>query len=195
MWPWEHVVVGYVAFSLTSHLWRRGPPRSAEAGTVVVASLLPDLVDKPLAWSFDLVVSGYGPAHSVFVALPAVVAVATASLLAGRRWVGVSFAVSYLLHLVGDILHNATGSGSIAPEILIWPVRVYAPGSPRVGVIQETLLRVNRFRAEVIAGDLTLYTRVQLALMAIAVVLWVYDGTPPFPESVRRTRDFVVEGP
>jgi hypothetical protein len=188
MWPWEHVVIGYVVFSLASHLWRRESPRGGEAFVVALASLLPDLVDKPLAWSLGVVGTGYGPAHSVFFALPLVAVVVTALATTGRSWHGVAFAVGYLLHLPGDVLHNATGRGGFAPEIVLWPVRTYTGVTPSAGFLQESVLRVASFRTQVLAGDLSLYTRVQLGLSALALVLWVVDGAPVLRESVQRTR-------
>lgn len=188
MWPWEHVVVGYVVYSLGSHLVRRRPPRAAEALVVALASLLPDLVDKPLAWSFDVVATGYGPAHSVFVALPLVSLVATVWAAVGRPGRAGAFAVGYLLHLPSDLLHNATGGSGLSPEVVLWPLRTYTPSGPRAGFVRESLMRFGQFRSEVLAGDLSLYAKVQLAVLAMAVLLWVYDGTPVLRESLARTR-------
>jgi hypothetical protein len=192
MWPWEHVVVGYLVYSLICHLWRRRAPREGEALVVGFASLLPDLVDKPLAWSVEFVATGYGPAHSVFFALPLLVAVATALAAAGRLWLGVAFDVGYLLHLPGDVLHNAAGGGTIDPEIVLWPVRTYQGAGASHGFVRESILRFDYFRTEVLAGDLSLYTRIQLVLMGVAVLLWIYDGTPVLRGSLRRTRALFV---
>lgn len=188
MWPWEHVVVGYVVYSLASHLLRHESPRGGEALVVAFASLLPDLVDKPLAWSLGVVETGYGPAHSVFFALPFVAVVLTAWATTGRPWRGIAFAVGYLLHLPSDVLHNATGRGGFAPEIVLWPVRAYTGATPSAGFIQESIVRAASFRTQVLVGDLSLYTRVQFGLFALAVVLWVVDGAPVLRESVQRTR-------
>lgn len=190
MWPWEHVVVGYVVYSLGSHLLRRGPPRAAETLVVALASLLPDLIDKPLAWSLDVVATGYGPAHSVFLALPLVGFVGTAWAILGRPQRGAAFGVGYLLHLAGDLLHNATGGSDLAPEIVLWPLRTYEPSGPRAGFLRESVMRFGQFRSEMLAGNLSLYARAQIVLFALAVLLWVYDGTPVLRESLQRTRTF-----
>ena len=48
MWPWEHLTIGYLAYSLLSRLaWRR-PPTVGTAITVAFGTQFPDLVDKPL---------------------------------------------------------------------------------------------------------------------------------------------------
>jgi uncharacterized membrane protein len=188
MWPWEHVVVGYIVFSLVSQLWRRESPRGGETLVVAFASLLPDLVDKPLSWSLGVVETGYGPAHSVFFALPLVALVVAVWATRDRLWRGIAFATGYLLHLPGDIVHNATGRGGFAPEIVLWPVRAYAGAAPNAGFLRESVLRVGVFRTQLLAGDLSLYAKVQLAVFALAVALWIADGTPVLRESIQRTR-------
>ena len=48
MWPWEHLAIGYLAYSLLGRLaWRR-PPTVGTAITVAFGTQFPDLVDKPL---------------------------------------------------------------------------------------------------------------------------------------------------
>ena len=48
MWTWEHLAIGYLAYSLLSQLaWRR-PPTVGAAITVAFGTQFPDLVDKPL---------------------------------------------------------------------------------------------------------------------------------------------------
>lgn len=183
MWPWEHVVVGYLALSATTHLWRRRSPAAVEAAIVVLASLLPDLIDKPLAWSLHVVSSGYGPAHSAFFVLPALVALCARWWLTGRPWRGVAFATGHLLHISGDVFVQALDS-AVDPAVFLWPVVVYEPTGDRAGFVTESIIRISDYQSRLFAGDVTVYMTVQLGLLAIAVVIWVYDGAPVVRQSL-----------
>lgn len=68
MWPWEHLAFGYVLFSLLVRIGRRRPD-DASVYLLVLFTQFPDLVDKPLAWTFGILLSGLSVGHSVFVAL------------------------------------------------------------------------------------------------------------------------------
>lgn len=48
MWPWEHLAISYLAYSLLGRLaWRRPRPLR-EPPSVTFGTQFPDLVDKPL---------------------------------------------------------------------------------------------------------------------------------------------------
>lgn len=192
MWPWEHVVIGYLAFSALSHVRRREPPRAGEAVLVVVASLLPDLIDKPLAWSLQIASSGYGPAHSVFFVLPALTVLCARWWVTGRPWRGVAFATGYLLHVPGDVFFNAM-DGTVDPAVFLWPVLVHEPSGERAGFVAESVLRVGQFLAGLVSGDVSTYTTVQLGLLGVAALLWLYDGAPVVRQAVDRTTEFLRE--
>ncbi|MFC7165331.1 metal-dependent hydrolase [Halospeciosus flavus] len=114
MWPWEHLAVGYVAVSILFR-WHGRRVGALDAVAVGVGAAFPDLVDKPLAWAFDVLPSGTSVAHSVFVAVPLAVAVWFVAARRDRRSVGAAFAVSYLLHLPSDALYGPlTDGGSLS---------------------------------------------------------------------------------
>lgn len=186
MWPWEHVVVGYLAYSALSHVQRREAPRPGEAALVVLASLLPDLIDKPLAWSLQLVSSGYGPAHSVFFALPAIAVLSARWHTTGRPWRAVAFGTGYLLHIPGDVLFQAL-DGTFDPSVFLWPVVVFEPTGERAGFLTESFVRISTFLSRLFAGDVSTYTTVQLGLLAVAILIWVYDGAPVFRQLIEWT--------
>ena len=50
MWPWGHLGVAYLLYSLYSRGRFRRPPRPEPTLAVVFGSQFADLVDKPLAW-------------------------------------------------------------------------------------------------------------------------------------------------
>lgn len=179
MWPWEHVLVGYVVFSLSSRLLYRRPPGDRAAVAVVVGSLLPDLVDKPLAWQFGLVETGYALAHSVVVAVPVCVGVWAYARRRGSRSVGAGFAVGYLVHLPADVVSYYVRRGSWYPERVLWPVRTAEPTERLpAGLYDRTLVYLEPYVAELLSGSPGPYMSVVLSLGAGAFALWVIDGAP-----------------
>ena len=178
MWPWEHLAVGYVVVSLW--WWARG--RRVDEWVVVavlLGSQFPDLVDKPLAWTFAVLPSGTTLAHSVFVAAPLS---ALAVLLAGRRGhgaAGVAFALAYLLHLPGDVLYGTVTVGS-PPSVgaVLWPLVPKPPGSDPAGLFGETLYYIGKYRTFLARPDAVRYLAFEAGLLLTALVLWVRDGRP-----------------
>lgn len=188
MWPWEHVVVGYLAYSVFCRLGYRDTPGGAGAFVVVVASVLPDLIDKPLAWSLEIVETGYAVGHSMFFAGPLVVGVWIACRLRGWRRVGAAFGLGYLLHLPGDLLYLIVVNDSFTPGIMLWPVASVETAGHSHGVVRETIVRLGQFKMDFLAGELSLYIRVQLVLTGLVAVLWVFDGAPVLQEVLEATR-------
>jgi len=121
MFPWTHAAFGYLLLVGLAVLLRRRVSR-AELAAVVVATQLPDLVDKPLAWYFNVLPSGRSLAHSLLVAVPLSVAVLAVAWYRSHAEVGVAFGLGYLSHLFGDI------DGALSPPdpekltFLLWPV-------------------------------------------------------------------------
>lgn len=177
MWPWEHAIVGYLVYSLLAHAVETSP-RPVEAVTVVGASLLPDVIDKPLFWSLDVVETGYALGHSVFFTLPLVVTVVVVARARDRTRTGYAFATGYLLHTPGDVLHGYTLGGTVELERLLWPLAATEPSGPSMGVVRETLFRFALYRDQVLAADFSAYMVVQFGLAACCLVLWLYDGAP-----------------
>ncbi|EMA24384.1 hypothetical protein C443_04459 [Haloarcula argentinensis DSM 12282] len=69
---------------------------------LLVATQLPDVIDKPLAWTFAILPSGRMLAHSLVISLPVLTVVV---LLAAHRSYGryaVVFSAGYLSHIAGD---------------------------------------------------------------------------------------------
>ncbi|WP_435346404.1 metal-dependent hydrolase [Haloarchaeobius sp. HRN-SO-5] len=177
MWPWEHVAVAYLLVSATCWLLRREPPSGAVAATVGVAAVLPDLVDKPLAWWLHVLPDGRSFAHSLLFAVPAVVAVLTLARRAGRDDVGIAFAVGYLSHLPLDVLSSGIGEDSFETRFLLWPVRRGEEGVPDSAV--PHLLELHReFLAYLSSPAGRLYLAAELALLTVALAVWLRDGLP-----------------
>ncbi|MFC6724741.1 metal-dependent hydrolase, partial [Halobium palmae] len=85
MWPWEHVAVGYIAYSLLSRTPVARRPGRRESVAVVLGALGPDLIDKPLSWGLGLFADGYSMGHSVFFAVPLALAAVVVGVRLGER--------------------------------------------------------------------------------------------------------------
>jgi hypothetical protein len=178
MWPWEHVLFAYVCYSLSVHARHRRRPTGTAVVVLAVGAVLPDLVDKPLAWQFGLFETGYAVAHSAFVAVPAVLAVA---VLARRRGAGVAggaFGVGYLLHLVGDVVPASVSRRTLDLSPVLWPVSDRVPVDAGGSLTESTAALLRQYVAQVVALDLTAVVALQLGSVAFGAALWVFDGCP-----------------
>ncbi|WP_262180182.1 metal-dependent hydrolase [Haloarcula laminariae] len=167
MWPWGHAAVAYLLCSL----WLRSRyGRVPTAGVVVplaVGSQFPDLVDKPLAWTFGVLPSGRAGAHSLLVAVPLL------AVLwwrfdgpAGRRaWAG--FALGYLVHLVTDGVYALIAGEFAGLAYLFWPVLSLPAYDESMGIL-----------AHFLAAEPTPELLAELILFAAATLLWAVDGAP-----------------
>ncbi|WP_148414087.1 metal-dependent hydrolase [Haloferax sp. KTX1] len=186
MWPWEHLVFGYVLFSLVNRAaW--DPPISDEAGVAVaLMTQVPDLVDKPLSWSFGVVTTGYGPAHSVLVGAPLVALLAGALWTRNRAKLAVAAVVGYGSHLVGDLLAlraNGPNAGR-----LLWPLAPREPYSNDLGFVQRFSEYFQTFLYQAMRPENTELVVGYVAVFGAVVLLWVLDGTPGV-RWVRRAAD------
>ena len=167
MWPWGHLAVGYLAYSM----WRRRRgerPGSPEVSWLAVGTLLPDLVDKPLAWQFGLLESGRSLGHSLVVA--AVVLGVLWVVLVPRVGRGsvVALAVGSLSHPLADLPWY--GEHALDPAYatyLVWPL---LPPPP-----YET---EGSFLAHLLAYAPGPYEAFQAGLLAVAGYVWYRDGAP-----------------
>ena len=179
MWPWEHLAVGYLLCSICFRLAGRRVDAPA-ALALAVGTQFPDLVDKPLAWSFGVLQSGVSLAHSVLVAPLVALAVAGLARRTGHAPVGVAFAVGYLSHLPADLLYPLLVGGPVVPEAYLWPV-VVVPSSASGSLLATVLAFAERSAAVAVGPRGALYLGVELLLLGAAVALWVADGRPGLP--------------
>lgn len=182
MWPWEHVIVGYLAYSLVCHVVFRDSPGGLEAFAVVFASVLPDLIDKPLAWEYGIFDAGYALGHSIFFAIPLSIAVGLLAHAAGRPRTGPAFGLGYLLHLPADVLDAYAREGVYQPELMLWPVESVDGGHHEPGFVDQFWQLFGQYQAELLSGDPSTYVLVQFGLAGFAALLWLYDGAPVLRE-------------
>lgn len=178
MLPWGHLAIGYLVYSIGVRLRHRQAPVGPAVLALAVGTQVPDLIDKPLAWTFELLPSGRSLGHSLLFAILLGAVVWALVKRYNRRQAAIAFVIGYLSHVVIDVLPAVRAGQWEIVGTLLWPLLpayVY-PGEQGRGII-EFLLGLD-FAAIPLSG---------LILSVVAVGVWVYDGLP----GVRLVFDFV----
>lgn len=177
MWPWEHLAVGYLCYSLLTRAWTGSSPDWTGALALAVGTQFPDLIDKPLAWEFGVLPSGNTLAHSLFTALPLSVLVLVLAKRLGALHLGAAFVVGYLLHLPGDVVYPVLYGDGLWIDFLLWPI-VPAQAGQVPGFISEFQRLVERTVRFLSSPSGQLYITLEAGLIALAVAVWYSDGMP-----------------
>lgn len=177
MLPWEHAAVAYLCYTGYARWVEGGLPAGWAVLVVLVASQLPDLVDKPLAWQFGLFPSGRSVAHSVFVGGP----LAAGAVVVGRRYgrpsLGAAFAIGYLSHLVTDAIPTYPGAGW-SLESVLWPLATHeSPAAAMSGDNSATGYTVDVLLSAY-PSLLAPEALIGLGLVVLAGGVWLADGRP-----------------
>ena len=187
MWPWEHLAFGYLLYSLARRA-RGDVPTGPAAVALAFGTQFPDLVDKPLTWTLDLLPGGTFT-HTVFVAIPVVVLALAAGRRFGHRRAAAGFSAGYLSHLLGDVVYPIVLGDLPEPGRFFWPLVPNTP-SPRPGLLENFLYYFTQFRSHAVSPGGWTVLALELFLLAAATGLWVADGVPGLrsilPDSVRR---------
>lgn len=186
MWPWEHLAIGYLVYSLLVRASVGRRPAAGGAVAVAVGTQFPDLVDKSLGWAGSVLPSGQSLAHSLLFAVPVVVFAGTVAVVVDRRDLGLAFGVGYLTHLPGDVVYPAMLGGDFNLSFLLWPV--LAPGGSQPSAmfahVQELFAT---FGALLATPQGLYYLFFELLLLAVALALWILDGSPGVPNYSRNS--------
>jgi hypothetical protein len=176
MWPWEHAALGYLLYSLGRRALGHDPPDDDVTTVLAVATVLPDLVDKPLSWGLGLFPTGYAVAHSIFLAVP----LAAAALGLGRKYerlsLGVAFVVGYWSHLLGDVVNPLRTGDPLDWTRVLWPVVEAQPYETNRG-LDRGLLYLREFFGAIPTMD-PLGILVLVGLPLITAFVWLLDGAP-----------------
>lgn len=167
MWPWGHLAVGYLCYSLLSRWRSNRPPDDGAALVVLFGTQFPDLVDKPLAWSFHLLPSGRSLGHSLLTAAVVCALVAAFAYRRGHLSLVVAFCVGYLSHLAGDALVPLIEGQYQYMAYLGWPLLSLPPYDTGIGFFE-------RFASM----EFTLFMLFELVCVGLALTLWMRDGRP-----------------
>lgn len=177
MWPWGHLAVGYVAYSAFERLRGAGAPSQRNAFVLAVATQVPDLVDKPLAWQFGVMQSGVGVAHSLLIGVPVAVLVGVGLYRRGYPGTGGAVAVGHVTHVLGDLLFGwLFGTPPLLPAFL-WPLRSTVEPAPAgfAGRVWDLLLNSQDLLATSTGRQ---YFLLQSVLLLVTVGIWFNDGRP-----------------
>jgi membrane-bound metal-dependent hydrolase YbcI (DUF457 family) len=165
MWPWGHVAVGYLVYSVLVHLSGESP-RDYPTLALVFGTQFPNLVDKPLAWTLEILPNGRSLTHSLFTAIGIIVVL---RLLLHRYDHGReanAFGIGYLLHLVGDAVGPLLSGEYYYLGFLAWPL------VPPIEYGEKSFL------SELSSLELSMFSSVEAAVFLVVVGLWILDGAP-----------------
>jgi hypothetical protein len=166
MWPWGHAAVGFLLY-VAYRRYRDGRPPTGPATLVVLfGTQLPDLVDKPLAWTFAVLPTGRSLAHSWLVAL-LVLGVAWVVLSERQRPLLVPLAVGWLSHGLADASYSVVTGEFAYVAFLAWPLA----STPPYDLDQS-------FLDHFLAFTLDPFVVFQTLLFVVAVVVWHREGRP-----------------
>ncbi|MDJ1431142.1 metal-dependent hydrolase [Halostagnicola sp. A-GB9-2] len=168
MWPWGHLGVAYLLYSIYTHRRFDRPPSALPAIALAIGSQFPDLVDKPLAWTFDVLPGGRTLGHSIFFAIALVSVVYALAIRFDRLEVGTAFVIGHVSHVITDIPPSVLGGDFSGTEYLLWPVVEQPPEEPVGGILDAILTYY----------ALGPYEIVQFGLFAAAAIVWYRDGMP-----------------
>jgi hypothetical protein len=167
MWPWGHLAVGYLLYTLLSHVCSNRSPTGIATLAVAIGTQFPDLIDKPLAWTFDTLASGRSFAHSLLITTVVIVLVVVIAARRDRTTIAFAFGVGYLSHLVTDAIFPLIRGEYGELAYLGWPITQLSPDGGELG-----------FVGQIMTIQVTPFFTLQLALVAIAFIVWWFDDAP-----------------
>ena len=175
MWPWGHLAAGYLVYRLG-----RRPLDGLAVIALAVGTQLPDLIDKPLAWTIPLLPNGRSLSHSLLVVPPILLVVAY--LASGyRRRLVVAVLVGHLTHLATDALYPLLEGNLYFLGFLGWPL---VPPIEYEGATKGILSHFLTFQ-------LTPRSGFELLLFALAVLAWLLDGRPGYRQLVAAAKSVI----
>lgn len=176
MWPWGHLTVGYLLYTVFTRLRYRRLPEDQATVALLIGTQLPDVIDKPLAWTFEILPHGRSLGHSLFTTIALVTVVG----LLFRHYssdISGAFGIGYLSHLLGDAAAALIEGGYSALRFLAWPVVPaveYRTTPSLVGHIRDI--------------EITLWFLMQVGIAAFVLVIWIYDRKPGLATAKRIPR-------
>jgi len=122
MWPWGHAAVAYLVLTVLAQIHRQELPRRDETVVVLVASQLPDIIDKPLAWTVGVLPTGRSLGHSLLTALVLIAFVAVLAHRHDRHSLAMAFGIGYITHLLTDLPSAVLAGDFSRATFLLWPL-------------------------------------------------------------------------
>lgn len=166
MWPWGHAAVGYLLWSTWMRRADGRTPTAAEAFSVVLGTQFPDLVDKPLAWGFNVLPAGRSLAHSLLVAAVVISVVYAVMRHRQQEPIALAFGVAYVSHSLSDSIASLILGDYGNLTYLLWPMLpapVYGDESVTSPLAEQALIG---------------WALIELVLVAYSLLRWWRDGAP-----------------
>ena len=174
MWPWGHLAVGYLAFSVLAERRFRHPPTDRSAIALAAATQLPDVVDKTLAWNLGVLPNGRSLAHSALVAAVVIAVVGLYLQRNDHHELALAVGVGYASHLLADAFQPFV-TGQWADLVFLgWPLLPAPPPSGSQSVVERFAILFDG----VAAGEVSVFLAVEIGLVVLAVVRWATRGYP-----------------
>lgn len=174
MWPWGHLAVGYLVYAGLAK-WRFDrPPGDLETVILILATQIPDLIDKPLAWTVPVLPNGRSLGHSAFIALALIGLIGWAAKRHGRHDLGWAFGIGYVSHLLTDGLGPFLAGRWAELAFLVWPVLPPVEYSGPKSIVERFAV----LAGELAVGDISGMLAFQFLLVVLAGVLWTHHECP-----------------
>jgi len=122
MWPWGHLAAGYLLYSAYTRLRTGESPADVPALVALFGTQLPDLIDKPLAWSLSVLPTGRSLAHSLVVAAPVLAVVWFLTARRDARPLAAALGVGWVSHSFTDALYPLLAGKFDEVTFLAWPL-------------------------------------------------------------------------
>lgn len=177
MWPWDHLAFGYVLYLIVSSRRPWSKPDDLTFITLAIGSQLPDIIDKPLAWSVGVLPSGLSLGHSLLFLVSLTVITAALSNRYGRPELAGSVIVGVSSHLIGDVLFALLTGAPRPYHFLFWPV-IPTVTEMNIGLV-TTIEEFWRYYLRFLSTPRgSVYLIANLTFHFIAVVTWISNGAP-----------------
>lgn len=189
MWPWGHLAVAYLVYVVYTRL---DPTRRQTAATLTAlaaGSQFPDLIDKPLAWTFGVLPSGRSLAHSLFTLLVLALVLHRLAVRYRRTDLSTAFALGAFTHTLTDMSPTAVAgllSGDLTQlqwlRFLVWPLRPPPPYANDTSFVEQFA-----------SLSVEPYVLFQFGLFGLAAAVWLAHGAPGLRSVTRRSKALFTE--
>jgi membrane-bound metal-dependent hydrolase YbcI (DUF457 family) len=167
---WVHAALAYLLYRLVINLDKAGKLTGGAVLALTGGALLPDIVDKPLAFIFSSLPSR-SLTHSIFTTVIVIVIAVFVARRLNRLAIGTAYIIGHLSHLGADLVDYL-----FIPEetllFLFWPL---VTEYHHIDTVFDLLALVSP----------TPYVLVQMMVTILGVVLWILDGKPGYASTMR----------
>ena len=183
MLPPGHAAVGYLLYTAYTRYRYDRPPEGPPTLILLFGTQLPDLIDKPLAWTFQILPSGRTLGHSLLFLVPLVILAYLVAVRYQRSEWAIALAIGAISHAIVDILPPVLrGEFQYATSIL-WPLLPPPAFEDHDRTIIGHLLSV----------EPTPILAFEFVLALVAFVVWWREGKPGL-ETVRNLTEWRSSG-